>query len=274
MFAHVVRPGVWQLEVHRIPYVIGAAAFQALLGVALVAASAWLAADVARAPLVEVRLVRAAPPRPPPPPPPPPPKRAGGGAPRAQVASKPVPRKPPAPTAIFQPREIAPVLVTATAPGAADGAEAGGGEAEGEEGGVEGGVVGGVVGGVIGGVVGGVLPGASALPRGAAEEIEEAPQYATGGFRRPAEARPGCVRELVRLPPELAGFVSGLISVRFAVARDGSVGLVELLTPGGDPRVEQAIRRAVLACRFVPGADAQGRPVRLWVVMPVRFTSG
>ena len=33
----------------------------------------------------------------------------------------------------------------------------------------------------------------------------------------------------------------------------------------------EALRTAVRSCRFVPGADENGRHIRLWVVMQVRF---
>jgi periplasmic protein TonB len=30
----------------------------------------------------------------------------------------------------------------------------------------------------------------------------------------------------------------------------------------------------VNSCRWVPGADAQGRPTAIWVILPLRFTQG
>jgi protein TonB len=39
-----------------------------------------------------------------------------------------------------------------------------------------------------------------------------------------------------------------------------------------DPRISDAVKRAVQACEWVPGADAEGKPTSLWVVMPIRLT--
>jgi protein TonB len=41
-----------------------------------------------------------------------------------------------------------------------------------------------------------------------------------------------------------------------------------------DKRISDAIWQAVQACRWVPGADAQGRPTSIWVILPLRFTQG
>lgn len=95
----------------------------------------------------------------------------------------------------------------------------------------------------------------------------------TSGFRKPVEARPGCTRNAMRVPRELAGFISGPITVRFAVARDGQVGKVQLETPVPDRRIEDVIRSALRACEWRPGADEQGRPIAIWVIMPIRFTA-
>ena len=39
-----------------------------------------------------------------------------------------------------------------------------------------------------------------------------------------------------------------------------------------DPRIADAVARAVQGCEWVPGADAQGKPTALWVVQPIRLT--
>ena len=41
-----------------------------------------------------------------------------------------------------------------------------------------------------------------------------------------------------------------------------------------DQRIASSIWQAIQGCRWVPGADAQGKPVSIWVILPVRFTSG
>jgi periplasmic protein TonB len=124
--------------------------------------------------------------------------------------------------------------------------------------------------GVEGGVVGGVV-GAGSSSRGG---FEEAPQYMTAGFRKPQEVQPGCVKSSMRVPPSLAGFISGPITVKFAVRRDGSIGQVQIMSQVNDPRVAEVIRQGLSACQWTPGADAQGRPVSIWVIMPIRFAGG
>ncbi len=235
-------------------YSLGATALETVFLLAMAAITAHLAArrEVSQ-PVVDVVFVRQAPRRPAPPPPPPPAAARRALAPRkAVVVSRPAP-----PAALIQPREVAPEMKL---PDPAEPVE------EYDEGGVEGGVVGGVPGGVVGGTMEGYRRGVS--------EVEEAPQYVTSGFRKPAEASPGCVRSAIRVPPDLAGYISGPITVKFAVGREGAVGRVEVVGAVMDPRIVEVIRRALRDCRWLPGADAQGRPVALWVVMPLRFTSG
>ncbi len=114
-------------------------------------------------------------------------------------------------------------------------------------------------------------PAAPAPPAAPGREVEEIPSYAGAGFRSPAPARPRCLQESIRIPHALQGRLSGSITVKFAVGRDGSVGLFEILGEQPDPRVAEALESAVRSCEFRPGADAQGRATRLWVVMPLRF---
>jgi protein TonB len=249
------RRGAWSL---------GATAFQTLLIALMAFVTAHLAAFVTSEPealpvqIVAPRVARAGPRGLPPPPP-----AAPMGARRsAPLRPRPAGYKPPAPTALLQPREVQAVM-KAPGPG-----EAGEDLEYGFVGEEEGGVVGGVVGGVPGGVVGGVLGGAVGGDGGG---IEEAPRYATAGFRRPAEAEPGCVRRSVRIPSDLAGYVSGPLTVKFGVQRDGSVGAVQVLAEGMDLRIVEAIRRAVRGCRWIAGADARGQAVAIWVILPLRF---
>jgi periplasmic protein TonB len=166
--------------------------------------------------------------------------------------------RPPPPSALLQPREVV-AEMKAPAPGEpVEAWEAGDA------------VAGGAVGAADEGVIGGV---AALAAREAAEaEVEDAPRWATDGFRKPAEAEPGCVARAVRLPPELAGFTSA-ITVRFAVLASGAVDRLEVLGDVPDRRIAAAVGRAVRGCRWRPGADVQGRPVAIWVVLPIRFES-
>lgn len=251
MFDRIVYTGLRKRAAHRSAYIFVAAVTQSLVVAAMAVATAKLAAPATRETVVEVQLPRMAPR----PPPPPPPAAAGVGRRRPAPGERRV-VKPPSPTALVQPREVLPEMKAADASEPVEEYD--------YEGGAEGGVVGGV-------------PGAEQWrgeARGGGGGIEEAPQYALTGFRKPAEAEPGCVRGAIRMPTELAGFVSGPITVKFAVGRDGRVGLVQFLTAVPDPRIEQAVRQGLRACRWIPGADAQGRPTALWVVLPIRFEIG
>jgi protein TonB len=193
-----------------------------------------------------VKFVKAVAPPPPPPPAPPPPaarKRPPDQKPRTDLP------KPPPPQALIQPQEIQAEMKPPDPNEAPEPEYDYGDVAEGE--------------GVIGGVVG-AQPSA----------VEDAPAFASAGYRKPAMAEPGCVARSVRVPRELAGYVSGPITVKFAINRDGQPTRFEALTALPDARIGNAIWQAIQSCRWVPGSDPQGRPTSIWVVLPVRLTSG
>ncbi len=243
----VAQRGAWTL---------GAAAFQVVFVSSVVLLTAILAARSRPAPALEVQLVRAVYRRPAPPPPAAMPMAARRTAATPRPSGPAVKPRPPA--ALVQPREIAEAM---KAPDPSEPVEVW--EPDEAEG-VEGGVVGGV-------------PGYVPEPEVAAPSdgggIVEAPRYVTTGFRAPAEVSPGCVGRSVRLPQDLAGFAAGQVVVKFAVGRDGTVGLARLMTPVPDQRIFEAIRQALESCRWRAGADAQGRPVTLWVILPLRFAA-
>jgi TonB family protein len=101
--------------------------------------------------------------------------------------------------------------------------------------------------------------------------IEDAPRYPGEGFRRPRLADADCIRSALRVPRDAVERLSGPVTVRFAVGRDGAVSRIEVLGGVSDRRVTDGIAAAVRACPFVPGADAQGEPTALGVTLPVRF---
>jgi hypothetical protein len=70
--------------------------------------------------------------------------------------------------------------------------------------------------------------------------------------------------------PALAGFVQA-VTVKFAVYPNGSVGAFSVMGQVPDQRISDAIRNAVTNCSWRPGADAQGRPVAIYVIMPVKM---
>ncbi|ABC81896.1 outer membrane transport energization protein TonB [Anaeromyxobacter dehalogenans 2CP-C] len=195
-----------------------------------------------------------------------PPRRAPapGARPRATLP-------PPPPTALLQPREVKAAMRVPDPDEPIEALPEGADEGEYAPGEVEGGVIGGVVGGGGGGAWGGGAAVAGTSAGAQPQEIEDAPQYMTAGFRKPVEADPGCVGRAIRLPRELTGFTSGPITVRVAIGGDGRVGRVELLSSVPDLRIAHAIEAAVRACPWRGGADAGGRPVAIWVVMPIRF---
>ncbi len=247
MFDEVTKKEGGKAAARRAGYVFGSTVFQILIVAAIIPASAAIKAKVIDEPVVDVKFVKTAPPPPPPPPPPAPAparKRPPDAKPRTDLP------KPPPPQALVQPQEIKaemkpPDPNEPPEPEYDYGDQSTAGE------------------GVIGGVVG-------AQPNA----IEDAPAYATAGYRKPQMAEPGCVQRAVRIPPQLSGYVSGPITVKFAIRPDGAPSRFELMTQVPDPRIGQAVWQAVQSCRWVPGADAQGKPVSIWVILPIRFTAG
>ena len=247
MFDEVTKKEGGKAAARRAGYVFGSTVFQILIVAAIIFASAAIKAKVIDAPVVDVKFVKTAPPPPPPPPPLAPPaarKRPPDAKPRTDLP------KPPPPQALLQPQEIKPEMKPPDPNEPPEPEYDYGGAAEGE--------------GVVGGVVG-------AQPT---NQIEDAPAYATSGYRKPQMAEPGCVQRSVRIPPQLAGFISGPIVVQFAVTRDGSPAKFKLNCDVPDARIGQAIWQAVQQCRWIPGTDPQGKPVSIWVILPIRFTAG
>ena len=77
----------------------------------------------------------------------------------------------------------------------------------------------------------------------------------------------------VRIPDDLFERISGgVITVKFAVNRDGTASHFQSMTAGLPDRVTSGIWAAIQNCKWIPGADAQGRPISIWVIMPLRFT--
>jgi len=241
VFDEVTKKEGGKNAARRAGFIFGSTIFQASLVAAIVAASAYVKAKVIDEPKVDVKFVKTAPPpRPPPPPAPPAPKRPKSDKPKTDLP------KPPPPQALIQPQDVQAEMKTP------DPSEK---EPEydwGDEGGE--------------GVVGGVAS--------AGGGIEDAPQFAMAGFRKPVMAQKNCVQEAVRIPRELQGFISGPITVKFAVGRDSSPSRFEVITNGVPDRISASIWSAVQECKWIAGADAQGRPTAIWVILPLRFTQG
>jgi TonB family protein len=108
-------------------------------------------------------------------------------------------------------------------------------------------------------------------PPAAPAQIEDAPRYPAEGFRRPQMTEPQCVQNAIRAPRDLADRVSGPVTIRFAVGPEGEVSLFQIMGDTPDPRLPAILENAVRSCTFTPAADAQGKPIRMWMTMPIRF---
>ena len=106
----------------------------------------------------------------------------------------------------------------------------------------------------------------------APSQIADAPRYAGDGFQSPQLAERNCISENLRLPSQLGEAVPDMVTARVAVSASGQATTVQVMGQVADPRISDAVRRAVQACSWVPGADAQGKPTALWVVLPIRLT--
>jgi protein TonB len=74
------------------------------------------------------------------------------------------------------------------------------------------------------------------------------------------------------LVPSVTGLLkTQVVVMKFAVHADGRIGQFRLLTTIQYPEIAHWLRRAVYSCEWEPGSDREGRPIALWVVLPVRF---
>jgi TonB family protein len=112
------------------------------------------------------------------------------------------------------------------------------------------------------------LPGARVEPRGGTIELR------SGVDDLPVYRDPAAMARLIqaRYPRALrAGGASGTVMVRFRILENGSVEpgspSVELTT---DPRFDDAAVSVIGQARFRP-AKVNGRPVKVWVTVPLRF---
>ncbi len=64
------------------------------------------------------------------------------------------------------------------------------------------------------------------------------------------------------------------MTIKFAVGRDGRPSRFEVLTDVPDKRIAEAVWQAVQGCPFPPGLDSRGQPQLIWMILPIRFTSG
>jgi len=242
VFDEVTKRESGKNAARRAGFILGSTAFQGVLIAAIIAASALVKAKVIDDPgPVDVKFVKpAAPPKPPPPPAAPKPKRPPSDKPRTDLP------KPPPPSALIQPQEVTPEMKAPNPNEKEPEYDWGPDDGDGE--------------GVVGGVAGG-------------GGIEDAPAFATAGYRKPQMAVPKCVQEATRIPRDLQGYVSGPITVKFAVLKDGSPSQFTVITNGVPDRVQGAIWQAIQECKWIAGADPQGRATNIWVILPLKFTA-
>jgi hypothetical protein len=97
------------------------------------------------------------------------------------------------------------------------------------------------------------------------------PTYVGDRFQSPRLASRACIAEKLRLPSQLDDNAPEVFTVRVEVGTTGLPKQVQVMGESVDPRISDAIRRAVLACEWIPGADAQGTPAQFWAVLPIRL---
>jgi TonB family protein len=224
----------------RSAFIVLSAISQGIVVLALVVVGdRFRAAVTGTEPIVEVKFFKTAP-AVPGPPPAPAPKR-----PAPVQARKEPPRMPSPPAALIQPKAPAPVPEPSPSTEPAE-----------EPPSVEGGVVGGAPGGSGPGEQGGA---------------GDAPTFPKAGYRLPRLAEGSCLRNSLDVPKDVQRSASGSVTVKFAVLGNGQPAYFQVLSHVQDGRIGEAIWKAVAACQWVPGADAGGKPVSIWVVVPFRF---
>jgi periplasmic protein TonB len=76
------------------------------------------------------------------------------------------------------------------------------------------------------------------------------------------------------IPKELQRSITGPVTVKFAIRKDGTPISFQVIGQVDDRRIADVIWRAVTSCHWVPGADPRGQPASIWVVVPFRFENG
>jgi protein TonB len=244
VFDDVTKRETGKIAARRAGFVFGSTTLQ----VCVVLAAFWAGQRIKEAvqeQKVDVKFVKAAAPPPPPkqaPPAPPPPKRKNPENKPPPVNAPP----PPPPQALIQPVEVKEEMKVDTSPKEP---EYNYGPNTGE--------------GVVGGVVGAVQP--------AAPSIEDAPVLMRDGFKKPSLVDRSCIGKNINVSSDLLDYVTGPVTVKFAVLKDGKPARFEVLSGATDQRIANAIWKAIKSCEWTPGADAQGRSTNIWMILPVRL---
>ncbi len=114
---------------------------------------------------------------------------------------------------------------------------------------------------------------ANPLPQRPAPQVaEDAPISGSTAGQRPRVTELGCVERSIRVPPDAYQQVAGMVvTVRFAVGKDGTPSQYQMTTPGMPESASDALWAAIQSCRWQPGTDETGRPASMWVVLPYQF---
>jgi hypothetical protein len=87
---------------------------------------------------------------------------------------------------------------------------------------------------------------------------------------RPAERRPGCLAESMRIPRAMLGHLPDTTSLEFTVSADGEIWGV-----ASDAHVGRGLdtqfRGALSRCVWTPATDLAGVPIARRVRVPIRF---
>jgi len=59
--------------------------------------------------------------------------------------------------------------------------------------------------------------------------------------------------------------------VKFAIGADASPTSFESISQVSDPRIQEAVWKAIQGCQWRAGTDPEGRPASLWVILPLRL---
>jgi hypothetical protein len=97
------------------------------------------------------------------------------------------------------------------------------------------------------------------------------PTYVADKFQSPRLASRTCIAEKLRLPAQLDDNAPEIVTVRIAIGASGVPTQVQVMGDKVDPMISDAVRRAALACEWIPGTDAQGKPALFWAVQPIRL---
>jgi hypothetical protein len=90
-------------------------------------------------------------------------------------------------------------------------------------------------------------------------------------YTPPRSKEPLCVQKNVRIPRAMEAYVTGPLTVKFAVLSDGRIDGFSMLTIGVPDEVALLVKDAVESCTWMPGTDQTGRPALIWVLLPLRF---